>query len=241
MTRRNEINEGDNKHRRESHGFTLIELLVVIAIISLLVSILLPSLTMAKELAKATVCANNQHQLGLSFAMYGSENENYFPPAYRHPNYNEYWPDWILGRQEWRNSENAPMTQCPCIEPPSVYSHIRITYGYDYLFKGWYVSDAVHPGVFITNKFDQTVSSSTCPLLCCAGFYLVWPTRSGFTFNAPYQPMYPHNLTANVLYVDGHVDSQEKYDLEELDLPQPKHWRLYPGQIDNKDRWNALQ
>lgn len=56
--------------RRVRHGFTLIELLVVIAIISLLVSILLPSLQKAKELAKATVCLSNQKGMGLAAQYY---------------------------------------------------------------------------------------------------------------------------------------------------------------------------
>ena len=43
---------------RETPGFTLIELLVVIAIISLLVSILIPSLKRAKELTRRVICSS---------------------------------------------------------------------------------------------------------------------------------------------------------------------------------------
>lgn len=221
------------------NGFTLIELLVVISIISLLVSILLPSLTKAKELAKEAVCANNLHQLGLSFAMYANECDNVFAPAFQMPGYSKFWPDWVLGREAWRNTSNTPMTQCPCIEPPSDYPDIRITYGYDYLWKGWYV-DTAYPGVFITSKYEAAVFPATCPMLSCAGFYLVWPTLSGFTNNGVYMPQYPHNSAANALYVDGHVESQDKYNLEELDIypQQPQKWRLDPAnQKSNDYRW----
>ncbi|MCD4824562.1 MAG: type II secretion system GspH family protein [Phycisphaerae bacterium] len=65
-----------------SRGFTLIELLVVIAIISLLASILLPSLNRARDLAKRTVCASNQHHITLAYASYASEYSNYIPVGY---------------------------------------------------------------------------------------------------------------------------------------------------------------
>lgn len=57
------------------NGFTLIELLVVIAIISLLVSILLPSLNKAKDLARSTVCASNLRNWGMTYQLYASEND----------------------------------------------------------------------------------------------------------------------------------------------------------------------
>ena len=63
------------------HGFTLIELLVVIAIISLLVSILLPSLQKAKDLARQTVCLSRHKQIGLAIAMYTQDSGGILMPV----------------------------------------------------------------------------------------------------------------------------------------------------------------
>ncbi|MBN1943885.1 MAG: prepilin-type N-terminal cleavage/methylation domain-containing protein [Phycisphaerae bacterium] len=54
-------------------AFTLIELLVVIAIISLLVSILLPSLQKAKALAMQVVCLARLHGIGASLILYQAD------------------------------------------------------------------------------------------------------------------------------------------------------------------------
>ena len=62
--------------RRPLRGFTLVELLVVISIIALLVSILLPALNQAREMAKLTVCKTNERQTGLGLYCYADDNDN---------------------------------------------------------------------------------------------------------------------------------------------------------------------
>ena len=71
------ISPGDQQGRGKNSAFTLIELLVVIAILSLLVSILLPSLMKAKELAMQTQCMALLRQWDLAIRYYMEDNDGW--------------------------------------------------------------------------------------------------------------------------------------------------------------------
>ncbi len=66
---------------KKQGAFTLIELLVVIAIIALLMGILIPALTRAREYARQTTCRANLRSYGLAMAMYLGDWEGKFPRA----------------------------------------------------------------------------------------------------------------------------------------------------------------
>jgi len=93
--------------RRFLAGFTLIELLVVIAIITLLMSMLLPTLQRVNRQAKAVTCQANLKQWGTTLGLYLEDNEGRFPG-------NIYNTIWILtGRSFSLANPNEPKEYHP--------------------------------------------------------------------------------------------------------------------------------
>jgi prepilin-type N-terminal cleavage/methylation domain-containing protein/prepilin-type processing-associated H-X9-DG protein len=99
-------------------GFTLIELLVVIAVIAILMSILMPALSRAREQGKRATCLSNLKNLTLAWIMYADNNDDklvdgdsyeytgmYNNPslAFNKSHYNEtpwVWDDWRANQTE---------------------------------------------------------------------------------------------------------------------------------------------
>ena len=79
-------------------GFTLVEVLVVISIIVLLISILLPSMGLAKERGRQAVCASNLKQLGYGITSYAGDSNDRVPPLRESGGVTQtvnHWPRWF--------------------------------------------------------------------------------------------------------------------------------------------------
>jgi prepilin-type N-terminal cleavage/methylation domain-containing protein/prepilin-type processing-associated H-X9-DG protein len=94
-------------------AFTLVELLVVIGIIALLIGILLPALTAARESGLRTKCLSNIRQMSIAIIAYCNDNKGIFPPLQPGPNGAAGNPSEILHWQldnPGTTTSNAAMT-----------------------------------------------------------------------------------------------------------------------------------
>src|SRR3989339_632243 len=67
--------------RKSLCGFTLVELLVVISVIAILLSILMPALGKARNMARKLSCSSNLRQINLAFDIYLMSNDYFYPAA----------------------------------------------------------------------------------------------------------------------------------------------------------------
>ena len=212
-------------HYQANHrGFTLIELLVVIAIIAILASMLLPSLSKAKDAAQAIKCLSNLKQHGVAAMMYTGDNNQHMPPNYRYGTV-----DWGGSQVTINQGYDAflfdnnfgAFQECPkdvaIRAPGSTNSGNR---SYSVCVINWtasftaiplyraatpaqnpYLSEFYYNGCFGTKNSGFGSEIKYDDTLINAVTYL-W--RGG-------APMY-HNNSGNFLYFDGHVKAQQATD-----------------------------
>ena len=103
---------------RVRKAFTLVELLVVIGIIALLIAILMPALSRAKEQANRIACAANLRQMGQAMTIYTNEWK-YYPGAQATASGKWFavWPTRLRKVMGGRPGTGNNVFWCPSQEP----------------------------------------------------------------------------------------------------------------------------
>lgn len=217
---------------RRPTAFTLIELLVVIAILALLISILLPALSGAKERGRRVVCASQLRQLTIALKQYADD--------YKDRCFNYDWNHIYLKALQPYHLNIYDLRYCPTAKTParlvnsaqgSATAGWRLgkedgSYGYNGYFYAIARNDPqLGYSPYPMQAWWQTLAPvdrpDNVPVFADANWIDGWPTHddtvpadltTGWDFGTPYYPrqmgrfcLARHGQHITVGFIDGHA------------------------------------
>src|SRR4051794_4812489 len=222
--------------RKNPRGFTLVELLVVIGIIAVLIGILLPAMSKARQTASTTACLSNLRQLSLAATLYAGDYHGSFPSAQytviQVPWVNGYNWDYTFTRNTgtgeqtisagllWTGRTNLHVQQCPSYDGKSATVSDPFT-GYNYNTS--YIGRGQGEGIEAPARVTQVRRPSETALFGDAGAtpgtnkFMRSPLRSpsekpsiGVNARLSGAQAFRHqrDRATNVAYCDGHADTR---------------------------------
>lgn len=226
---------------RTDKAFTLIELLVVISIIALLVAILLPSLSKARETARRMQCLSNQRQLVIGAVLYTHQHQGAMPVhrKWQYPNDPASLIP-LLGLPT-----GGELTGIPTIMTCPSYQQIRPNTYYNYARNNGinpYIAtegNTLHPDEKRVSYLHQIYQPSnvvffgaTESLYTDSASSWYYHTNTGWHYVRNNLLLYPHNGSDNFVFVDGHAESRTHTAMWDK--------RIEQGFWKNDPMWTAI-
>ncbi|MCC6578898.1 MAG: DUF1559 domain-containing protein [Phycisphaeraceae bacterium] len=211
-------------------AFTLIELLVVISIIALLLAVLLPALSGARERSRQINCSTNQRQIGMALYMYVNDNRDYIPPWRYKFNWSTYiFHTWVTMLYSYTNNRGR-LWVCPTSPEAENAAGVDAAFPDPWTssFYGfiWSQSVGINGAAFYDklNPMSQIHNTSTLVYsgdgtgMNPAYYSPAQPNAWGFTNNYVYPDngasyIMRHKGSANFLFIDGHVGASPEVEV----------------------------
>ena len=196
--------------RAKRTGFTLVELLVVVGIIAVLIGILLPTLSKARDQANRTRCLANLRSIGQGMILYASVYKDRLPNT-NPPNtaYDLAASSYVMKEFAAKFIKGADVFHCPSDTDPSPEKITNADYvdvkesahvSYDYYSIFWFPEYG-----------PKLVKMKRAPL--------AWDLSGGSLTWHPYQNH--RNKGGNVVFADGHAEFQEQKKWDAGNWPNP--------------------